>query len=341
MLLGVVLLVGCGEPALGHVAVYRHVPDTLYVQVRPPASLFQRGPGPVEFTISASDPRGFVLGERRVPPADGVIWPLPVPDTLLGSRARVMVEVCGRIAASGGAAPRVVCEQRPVPASPKRVRATARVAYPVRGDRERAVARVAVAFERHDGHRWRPIPTPPGLTYALRVWVEGAPSDAVTAPLVAGRDTVRLTSDPAYDAYWLRLNERVFYGEGARVHLAVLARWTGAEAVVVHVTRTVRPPSDGEREAQVNAFARAAARGLARTLSLPVDSATVQLEAWRFDRIRQRYALDLFVQLHDSTGVPVRLRGRLDVSEAGQDAVFREAVPDSLRVPLALRLGRL
>jgi hypothetical protein len=301
-LLAALALAGCGEPRLGQVAVYRRVPDTLLVQVRPPSGLLARGPAPSE----------------------------------LGSRTPVMVEVCGRFPGQA------VCEQVPVAASPKRVRAAARIGYPAAADRERAVARVAVAFERHDGRRWQPMTAPPGLGFALRAWVDGAPGDAVTAPLVPGRDTVRLTTDPSYDAYWLRLNERAFFGEGARVHLALLARWPGGgEAVVARAVRTVQPPGDAERAAQVQAFARAAARGVARTLSLPPDSAVVRVEAWRFDRIRQRYALDLALLLRDTTGASVPLKGRLEVGETGQEAVFREAVTDSLRVPLVLRMGRL
>ncbi len=324
---------GCGDAALGRVGVYRMAPDTLVVAVAPGAALFAAAPETLAITVS--DARGFVLAERRVPGRRAPAWAVPVPDFRLPSRGQLMVEVCGRLRR------RLRCEQVPVAATPKRFRTTARIGYPAAGDRERAAVRVASAFERFDGGAWHALPPPPGLSYALRVWVEGGEADAVQVPLVPGRDTVSLTADAGYDPYWIRLNERVFYGEGARVHLRVTARWDGGSATAAEIVRTVEPPSRAERAESVESFARGAARALARTFGVAPDSATARVGRWRFDRIRQRYEIDLAVGLRDSLGAPMTLRGKLLVGETGQQAGFREVPADSTRPAATWRLGRL
>ena len=295
-----------------------------------------RPPDSLTVAVLGPDGRALVTGYAR----GGGPVRVPLPDARLASGALLLVEVCGYFR---GAPP--ACEQAGLRASPKRLSAAGHVTYPAGIDRDGGRYRIDVSAERarFGARGWEPVPTPGRLPVILRLYVAGTPDDAVEVPLRGGAGAFRLAGQAGYDRFWLRLNDRLFYGDTANVRVEVLARWPGAAPErVLTAARPVRPRSPSERRADAGGFARAAARWLARRAGGEADTATVA--GWRFERIDGRYTVRMTAAWRDTLGAGVGVPGTLHVLENGEGATFeRERLPDadSSASPGRVRMGRL
>lgn len=353
------LTAGCqpGDAGAGF-RLYRPAWDTLVVALAAPGP-WQRTSGD-SVLVSIVDARGFVVADGRAGgAARGGAWRLALRDDALGSREPLIAEVCvgtgqgARVEGDAGTAD-WTCEQAPFEASPKRTRAVVAASYPAGGDPDRLVLRVRAAAERPaapgrpDGAPWRAVAAPERLL--ARLSVEGRAGASVVVPFApetaassasrtapAAADTMRLAGQAGYDAYWLALQERLFYGESARVRIEVLRAGAGPDAPpLARLSRVVVAASESDRRAEVLRLAALGERALAAARP-DIDGASLgsSVSGWRFDRLRRRYQIRLAFSARDTLGRARTWRGDLWVPERGGRARFAEApTGDSLRLPL-------
>ncbi len=340
---GTLAISGCGDGPAVRFRVHRPSWDTLVVTV---AGSWTRA-APEALTVSVVDARGFVVAEGRASGrTDGSsgagAWRLPIPDAALGSRAPLIVEVCAR---EGGDAAAWACEQAPFAASPKRSRSQIAATYPVEGDPDRLLLRARVSSERPaqvndmtGASGWRPAAS--SARMLVRLSVEGRADEAVVVPLpvdASAADTLRLAGQAGYDAYWLGLQQRLFYGESARVRVEVLRAGAGAdEPPVADFVRTVAAATEADRRAAVLRLAVLSEAALGRALPALDDSTvTSTVSGWRFDRLRRRYQIRMALAARDTLGRAQTWRGDLWAPEGPGTARFAESpTGDTLRRPI-------
>lgn len=261
-----------------------------------------------------------------------------LPDAQLPSDGAFLVEVCAFQRSRPPA-----CTQDALRASPKRFRSRLDVAYPADGtDRDRLGYAFAWRVERlrahGDGYETLVGRTPGNAR--LHVAVKGAPSapeaGALDVPLRYASGTVLLPRQAGYDAFWNALNDRFFYGDTTEVLVELRA---GSMPLARRALR-LTPRSREERLGEVRALAHAFAVTLARYKGgLNAEASDVR---WRFDRIQQRYVVEMTSAWQDTTGATKRLRGKLTVDELGRNARFDGRVPgDSAAPVLTYRFDRL
>lgn len=258
-----------------------------------------------------------------------------LPDAQLPSDGAFLVEVCAFRAPHAPA-----CSQEALRASPKRFRTRFDVTYPVEGDASRD--RLAYAFAwrverlRAHGEGFEVLQGRTPGNARLLVAVNGAEGAALSVPLRYASGTVTLAGRDGYDAFWMALNDRFFYGDTTTVRVDLRA---GAHTLASREL-VLTPRSPGERLAEMHALTRAFARALARYKG-GVDGEAAP-ERWRYDRIRQRYVVDMTSSWRDTTGATQRLEGKLTVGDGGLDARFDGRPPGDTTVPvLTYRFERL
>lgn len=329
------LSTGCRTDDL-HVRVFRPSWDTLVVA---PSAEGLWGPSPDSLSMSVVDASGFVVASQEAALATGETvrgpWALPVADVLLPSRAPLMVDVCARRPVQTGAA--WTCEQVPLRASPKRVTARLGVTYPVGGDLSRLLAVAAIDTERPatpaPGAPWTPLRTEARLQ--IRLTVDGDAGSALVAPLPADGDTLDLERQAGYDGFWFALQQRLFYGESARVHVTLVRADDPAARPLASAERWVRALSVEDRRAVVSRIAERARRSLAVRRS-DLDRASLQgdVGGWRFDRLRSRYEIRLVLSGLDTLGRTHRWAGTVFAPEQGPARFAEAPTGDSTRIPL-------
>lgn len=336
------LLTGCArEMRMASAGLSRAGWDSLYVAPD------VRGGTPDSLAVLVLAGRDTVLagGQRGAE-----ILLVHLPDAQLPSDGAFLVEVCAfqksRLPA---------CAQDALRASPKRFRSRLDVDYPADGaDRDRLGYAFAWRVERLRAHG-EGYETLVGRTPGnarLHVAVAGMPgagipragtpgarapeAGALDVPLRYASGTVSLPRQAGYDAFWNALNDRFFYGDTTEVHVELRA---GTVALASRVLR-LTPRSREERLGEVQALALAFARTLARYKG--GQNAEASDVRWRFDRIQQRYIVEMTSAWQDTTGTTNRLRGKLTVGESGADARFDGRVPgDSAAPVLTYRFDRL
>lgn len=331
-------LSACDSDAPPDLRVHRPAWDTLVV-VPSLSGAGMWGAEPDSLTLSLADGSGFVIATRAARlGADAPLdqpWVLPFDDAALPSRAPLMVDACVRTATNGaGTVGRWACEQVPLRASPKRAEVRMGVRYPVDGDPDRLVVAARVGVERPASGdagetRWQRVVAPARMLVRLTADVPGAPT--LVAPLPVSGDTLVLSRLAGYDAYWLALQQRLFYGESVRVRVA-LVRAEGPATAVASIDRWILGLSDDDRRAIVLGLAASARRGLVEHRPV-LDSATVgaTVDGWRYDRLRRRYEIRLVLTARDTLGRPHRWSGTLTSGDRGAARFAESGRRDSTR----------
>jgi|GEM_PF-1857492 len=257
-----------------------------------------------------------------------------LPDAQLPSDSSFLVEVCAFAAQHAPA-----CAQDALRSSPKRFRSRLDVTYPAHGDPDQLAYTFAWRVERlrahGEGYETLRGRTPGNARLHIAVDEASAPH-MLDVPLRSAAGTVALPGQRGYDAFWLAFNDRFFYGDTVRVRVELRA---GSVALAAD-TLVLAPRSRAQRLADVQALADAFARTLARYRVGTAPEATGV--RWRYDRIQQRYVMELTAGWRDSTGAPQRLHGRLIVAADGENARFDGKPPgDSTAPALTYRFDRL
>lgn len=327
---------GCQPTDDLQVRVYRSSWDTLVVV---PSVTSWWGAAPDSLSLSVVDAAGFVVATREVALApDNAVrgpWALPVADVVLPSRAPLMVDACVRRPVQDTAA--WTCEQVPVRASPKRLSARLGVTYPAGDDLTRMVVAAVTEAERPatpaSGAPWTRMTTSARLQ--VRVTVDGDEQSALIAPLPPPGDTLALDRQAGYDAFWFALQQRLFYGESARVQVTLVRADDPAARPLASAARWVRALSVEDRRAVVTAIAERARRSLwTRRADLERLSVRAEVGGWRFDRLRSRYEIRLLLSGLDTLGRAHRWSGTVFAPERGPARFAEAATGDSTRIPL-------
>ena len=252
---------------------------------------------------------------------------LVVPDESLGSRERLIVEVCGLFGQQS------VCEQRSLQASPKRVRAEPTITYPEGGDFKRGTYDVQFVVERQRYGRdtWERIRRDAeGISAYLMAYVGGKKQDAVKVPLRGSHGRFDLARHDDYDDFSFQLNSRLYEKDSARVFFELHAGLTGdaTPASLATLERKVRTKRPEEHREDVRYYVSQAAGELIKQLTdSGAPGAQVHVQEWSYNSITQQYQVDVEMQWQTGGGFffgeAYRLRGELRVRRGGHEAEFQ------------------
>jgi hypothetical protein len=245
------------------------------------------------------------------------------PDNRLGSRERVLLDVCGALRG------RWVCEQAGVRASPKRIHASADIDYPTDSDFRQGRFAIAAGVERDvlDGEGEERIQFDGSTSMRVEAYVDGADSALVRFPARSSSGSFDLSRHAGYSDFRFYLDSQLMDRGEATVHFVVYAGIEAADEPVAHIVRTVSPVRKADREANIDGFARQAGRMLADDLATFLGSRQLAayVHAWNLNETNRRYDIDVEVRWRGSffDQREYVLIGVLDVGENGDAAVFR------------------
>ena len=246
-----------------------------------------------------------------------------LPDTRLGSEAPIVIEACARLRDHW------ICDQVTTSASRKRISVTPSIDYPIDDAFIRGRYDLGITVERisPDGTRGAVIDYSGPLNLALDAVVSTSPESRLRIPLSRASGTFNLSRLPGYHDFRFFLDSELMDNGEAFVHFDVLAGFSEDNLEpVASESRHISPVSSGERLANVQGFARQAARTLAGELTgfMGARRIEINLESWTFDRSEDRYriALDVIWRRGIFGGRTTRISGELTVGEQGERAVF-------------------
>ncbi|MFQ5570526.1 MAG: hypothetical protein ACE5G0_12665 [Rhodothermales bacterium] len=276
---------------------------------------------------------------------------IPVPDTGLGDRERLMVEVCGAFETL------TVCEQEAVYASPKRLRVIHDLSYPEDQAFERGSYDLQFVFERqnYDTEAWERIEQPGRVRGYLLAYVGEEEEQAVKVPFTRRRGRFSLKGRPHYKDFQYNLESMFVDQREAQVYFDVYAGVGGVlEHRLVSIEKRLRHKSPEERILEVQYFAEQAVTQILDALDVEPRRrwARAYINEWDFQPLTRTYRIELDIVWRARRGFFSRgyeLNGVLDVKEDGTDSRFlrrhsneRAARLWRVRVPDdALTLGTL
>jgi hypothetical protein len=218
-----------------------------------------------------------------------------IPDAALGNAEPLLVEVCAAMAQ------RLVCEQKGLWASPKRVVslendwALPNVHDPARG---RYALRLAVERRRFKDDTFERIDAGAAVQAHVVATVDEHPDTGVHLPLTGTTGVVDLTGRPGYRDFAFHLRSAHVDGRPAAVTYAVYARLHDDPPVRVAThTHYVTPPTQAEQAFHVKWFVEQAGAQLLQVLDERGRyHGDVFVDDWRFQPGLRRYTVEMEVR---------------------------------------------
>ena len=240
-----------------------------------------------------------------------------IPDARLGSREEIIIEACGEISGV------VVCEQRMLRASPKRLRWRKNLTYPVSGRIERGRYDFDFRVERQQfgGEEWEPLTDAVLPGAYLVASVPGWSDTEVRIPIEDESGSFDLTRQPNYQEYQFRLTRAISRDQRVPVRFDVYAGFHKPPVLLTSLERTVRLKSEADRERDVDAFVDQVAEIILAPFE-PYDRAYVYVERWSFEESDGTYRIPLRIQWDRRSRNMRRVDGLLTVREDGSQAIF-------------------
>ena len=250
---------------------------------------------------------------------------VPVPDSKLGDRERLMVEVCGAVLQ------REICVQEALRASPKRVNVSEVITYPRQGDLEEGAYELAFRVERQrfGGSEWEHIDSRP-VTGFFVAWVddpEAKERGAVRIPFEHSSGRFNLTRYSNYRNFKYYLDSELLDHQSAQVYFEVYAGLGSNEVRLASTKKEVERKTDDDRELEIRYFAEQATELIIDELgSYPGGArAYAYVEGWSFNSGARVYEIDLEIEW-DGPAFDrghYEIEGTLTVGEDGSNPRFR------------------
>ncbi len=316
LVLVVFLLTGCGRQAELGVSAFeieRHSWDSLQVEVT-----FASHPrwGPPR----AVEPRQYVLrlfNAAYDPVYEGAGPGIPVPDGVLGSQERLVIEACGLIGDVE------VCDQRMIEASPKRVEFASDLVYPEHGQYERGAYDFAFRLERKsfDSEEWEAVPNGQVSGAYLVATVEGRPETSIRVPLDGGNGRFDLSRHENFPEFEFRVLRGLKNGEPVPIQFELFAGAATERPLLATMERVVREKTRDERQTELEEFVRLASERLLEKLER-FDEARAWIRQWTFDPDTKRYEIGIRLSWGGRFFDRRVVEGNLEVGEDGSNAIF-------------------
>lgn len=247
---------------------------------------------------------------------------IPLPDARLGSRERVMVEVCGTFGRQR------ICEQEAVLASPKRLQVRHDIDYPERGRLDQGRYELIYDVERQvfsDDTAWEPIPWHRDVHGYLLAYIDGQQARAMRVPLSGRQGQFNLARAANYRDFRNDLDLRLLNEEEITIHLDLYAGLGIEKEQVASVEKHIRPKTDAERTYDVASFAEQAATQILSGLQVANQRRVrAYIDAWSYNKLNRRYTIEMEVQWGGTSfgAGRYRLHGVLEVGEDGREGAF-------------------
>lgn len=308
--------------------------------------IYRNGWDTLEVAIRFVEPR-FLAADRELRPdslvlvlfsadydtlyAGGAIR-LPVVDRLLGDEEPLLLEACGRFGGS------VVCDQRSILASPKRVVARPVVTWPdslaeavAGGAVDPAWARgrwsidPRVERQRFGTVEWEEIGSAILPPLHLRVHVIGGESDGMDLPLPGTEGGFDLSSNPEWAAFRYDLRSAFRDSAEAYVRFDVTAHYATGRSAAGGRTLRVRALPEEQELRELSSLVEEASRTVGARLfdERGPGRLLVFVNDWSYEPSSGRYLAE--VEIHRREGVFGRWQaaeGRLAVGVDGTRPVF-------------------
>lgn len=270
---------------------------------------------PEEFAVSLFDSRFDTLYAG----SDTII---AVPDASLLDGEALLVEVCGTFGKA------VVCEQKGLRASSKRIRVRQRIDYPQNGDIERGNYDFDFVVERQvwNSEEWETIDRSRDVRGFVLAYVDGFEEEGVKIPF--GRRTGRfnLARLDNFRDFRYYLRSKLLEENEARVRFAVYAGLGGDEVRVADDEKIIRKKAREIRELEAGYFVEQAAREILGRLTsfFGPSRSYVYLDSWQFVEGERHYTIDIELTWSSSFFRQrwYRISGTLRVDENGGGASF-------------------
>jgi hypothetical protein len=245
--------------------------------------------------------------------SDSVIF---VPDGTLGSNEPILVEACG-VFDSG-----MVCEQRSIHASPKRIITALELEYPSDAEMARGKYRLSPSVERtrFGTNQWEEIDAEiPGPMVAT-VRVLNTEDRGIRIPVSPTSGRFDLSRASGYRDYHFFLRSAFRDAGEARVEFNVMAAYANGPLAVGSSVVTVTRKSEEDQVAEVSLLAEQAGRKVLRRLSglTGAGRAFVFVNDWEYLPETRRYRAEIELHWRTRGGrVWHELVGALEATDQG------------------------
>lgn len=246
-----------------------------------------------------------------------------VPDRALNDRERLLVEACGYFGRQ------IVCSQRTVEASPKRVTVASELEYPENGDYD--IGKYSFTFEAerqvYGSDAWEPVRMPAAAGSRLSVRVLGEGSEPITVPLPSRRGEFRMTNLPNNADFRRDLLAQLLDADEATVRFELFSSAFAIRAPVWVSDTVVESKTVETRDLEAGYFVQeAGARLLDLLRTFPVGpNVYLFMDRWEFDRDERMYTI-VFSLSWQSSFLRSRwfqITGELHVREDGSSPIIR------------------
>ena len=250
---------------------------------------------------------------------------LAIDDVNLGSRERILLEVCGEVRRV------LVCDQSSIETSPKRISLTAEIAYPYRDRDYQGSYKLPFVVERKPFdtsiETWEPIDRAKSINGFIQAFVEGEEDESIQFPFSKNQGGFNLTHYPNYQEFKYRLDSKLYDFNEASVQFDVFVDIEGITGTVASISKKIAPKSDEEQQVDVAQLAKLAAEQLVDRLSpyLSDKRNVVFIDSWDYNIFKKKYSIDMEIQWEGRrfTRNQYSMLGTLEVFEPDQRSNFR------------------
>ena len=247
------------------------------------------------------------------------------PDSNLGNRERVLLEVCGQVKLIR------VCEQKTTEASTKRIRLSPEIAYPWRERLYQGSYRLPFIVERQpfgaeDGS-WERIRRTKSIEGFIHAYVDGKEEELIRFPFNKQQGGFNLTHHNNYKDFKYYLDSALLDHNEANVLFEIYVNVEGITETVGLISKAVALKSEEEHQVEVARLAKLAADQLMERLHPFLDErkSTVFIDSWDYNTFKKNYVVETEIEWNGKlfTRSTYRLQGVLETSEDGRIATFR------------------
>lgn len=250
---------------------------------------------------------------------------LSIDDANLGSRERILLEVCGQVKRV------LVCDQSSIETSPKRISLSAEIAYPYRDRDYQGSYKLPFIVERKPFNAptepWEPIARSKSINGFIQAYVEGGEDESIQFPFSKKQGAFNLTHYPNYQEFKYLLDSKLYDFNEASVLFDVFVDIEGISGTVASISKKIAPKSDEEQQVDVAQLAKLAAEQLVDRLSPYLDDKrnVVFIDSWDYNIFKKKYTVDMEIQWEGRrfTRNQYSLLGTLEVFEPDQRSNFR------------------
>ena len=252
-----------------------------------------------------------------------------IADANLGSRERILLEVCGQVKIIQ------LCEQIGKEASPKRVRIDQpEFAYPYlnrvyQGSYKLPFIVERQAFGSTDEGRWEKVTRTKPIEGFIRAFVTGKEDESVHFPFTKTQAPFNLTHHPNYKDFKYYLDSALLDFNQANVQFDIFVDIGGITNTVASVTREIALKTSEEQQIEVAGLSKLAAEQLVELLNprrrLRDRKNVVYINTWTYNRFKRMYSIEVDIEWGDNRFYrdEYSISGVLDVYEKDLRSSFR------------------